>query len=80
VDAECSTDGAIYHMTRKIQSIHDSQSMLSNDKLTNPNQLCHLIQLQRNLIQSGFQLLRPGGILVYSTCSLSTEQNEGCIS
>ena len=35
-----------------------------------------LIDLQKRLIESGFRLLKRGGIMVYSTCSLSSKQNE----
>lgn len=35
--------------------------------------------LQRQLLWNGFQLLKPGGILVYSTCSFSPKQNEDVI-
>ena len=35
-----------------------------------------LIGLQKRLIESGFRLLKRGGIMVYSTCSLSSKQNE----
>lgn len=35
--------------------------------------------LQRSLIFSAVNCLRPGGILVYSTCTLSPEENEGVI-
>ena len=32
--------------------------------------------LQIGLLRAAFHMLRPGGRLVYSTCSLSTEENE----
>lgn len=32
------------------------------------------------LDRNGFRLLKPGGTLVYSTCSLSKEQNEDVVS
>ncbi|XP_026193994.1 putative methyltransferase NSUN6 [Cyclospora cayetanensis] len=32
---------------------------------------------QRQFLSKGTELLRPGGILVYSTCSISWEENEG---
>ncbi len=35
--------------------------------------------LQRSLIFSAVNCLRPGGVLVYSTCTLSPEENEGII-
>jgi 16S rRNA C967 or C1407 C5-methylase (RsmB/RsmF family) len=31
---------------------------------------------QRDILQSALQALRPGGILVYSTCTLTVEENE----
>ncbi|MBM1101610.1 16S rRNA (cytosine(1407)-C(5))-methyltransferase RsmF, partial [Klebsiella pneumoniae] len=31
---------------------------------------------QRELIDSAFHALRPGGTLVYSTCTLNQEENE----
>ena len=39
-----------------------------------------LIDLHKPLIHSGFWLLKRGGVLVYSTCSLSWKQNEQIVS
>jgi 16S rRNA C967 or C1407 C5-methylase (RsmB/RsmF family) len=39
-----------------------------------------LVDLQKRLLRSGFRLLKSGGILVYSTCSLSSKQNEQVVS
>ncbi|MDQ7051050.1 MAG: hypothetical protein Q9M92_16570 [Enterobacterales bacterium] len=39
-------------------------------------QLVPLAQLQKELIASAYQCLKPGGRLVYSTCSLSPEENQ----
>ncbi|XP_051006062.1 tRNA (cytosine(34)-C(5))-methyltransferase, mitochondrial isoform X2 [Acomys russatus] len=36
--------------------------------------------LQGDLLRSGIQALRPGGILVYSTCTLSKAENQDVIS
>lgn len=35
-----------------------------------------LVKTQRQLLQSALSVLKPGGILVYSTCSLEPEENE----
>ncbi|MCV4777212.1 16S rRNA (cytosine(1407)-C(5))-methyltransferase RsmF, partial [Escherichia coli] len=34
---------------------------------------------QRELIDSAFHALRPGGTLVYSTCTLNREENQSVI-
>lgn len=38
--------------------------------------LADLRKIQASLLESGAQALKPGGILVYSTCSLEPEENE----
>ena len=77
VDAECSTDGSFKHIKERIK---DSKigcvPREENHRLTDPNKLAELVGLQRKLIVSGFRLLKAGGTLVYSTCSLSEDQNE----
>lgn len=35
-----------------------------------------LSKIQRKLIKSGYNALKPGGIMVYSTCTLNLEENE----
>jgi 16S rRNA (cytosine967-C5)-methyltransferase len=42
--------------------------------------LASLISLQRELLEAAADLVRPGGHLVYSTCSLEAEENEGQVS
>jgi 16S rRNA (cytosine967-C5)-methyltransferase len=42
-----------------------------------PEELAALVALQRELLTSAARLVRPGGILVYATCSLEPEENEG---
>lgn len=36
-----------------------------------------LAKIQINILQSAAQLVKPGGILVYSTCTVDKEENEG---
>lgn len=41
-----------------------------------PNDLAALVSLQRELLAAARDVVRPGGLLVYSTCSLEYEENE----
>jgi 16S rRNA C967 or C1407 C5-methylase (RsmB/RsmF family) len=78
VDAECSTDGSLKHLQQKLKESSSSRTSVptTNELLTDQVQLAELVDLQKRLIASGFHLLKPGGSMVYSTCSLATEQNE----
>ena len=38
-----------------------------------------MVRKQRRLIFSALQALRPGGVLVYSTCTFAPEENEGVL-
>lgn len=44
-----------------------------------PQDLDELSTLQRELLSSAAKMLRPGGCLVYSTCSIQAEENEAQI-
>ena len=46
----------------------------------NPKVLRGITNVQKELIRAGYKALKPGGTLVYSTCSLEPEENEGLIS
>jgi 16S rRNA (cytosine967-C5)-methyltransferase len=35
--------------------------------------------LQRALLEKGFQCLKPGGVLVYSTCSILSVENQDVV-
>jgi 16S rRNA (cytosine967-C5)-methyltransferase len=41
--------------------------------------VARLAELQRTLLDNAAKLVKPGGILVYSTCSLEPEENSGLI-
>jgi len=45
-----------------------------------PEDLAVLCTLQNELLSSAAQVVRPGGLLVYSTCSLEAEENEHIIA
>lgn len=44
-----------------------------------PQDLESLQQLQQELLAQAARLLRPGGVLVYSTCTLTQEENEAVV-
>jgi 16S rRNA C967 or C1407 C5-methylase (RsmB/RsmF family) len=75
VDAECTHDGSISHLWKQ-QALNWTEF----EKAMHPDKLANLQDLQRNLLQNGFRLLKPNGILVYSTCSFSRKQNEDIIA
>lgn len=41
-----------------------------------PEDLSELVQLQDELLEAAARLVRPGGVLVYSTCTIEPEENE----
>jgi len=45
-----------------------------------PHQVERMSRIQQQLILRAFDLLKPGGILVYSTCTLAPEENERVVS
>ena len=56
------------------------QTTYFEHRLTDGTELDKLQALQRGLLQNGFRRLKPGGRLVYSTCSFATRQNEDIVS
>ncbi len=67
VDAPCSAEGTV----RKDRSVRDGVSLSAIERLS---------RLQQLLITRGFDLLRPGGFLVYSTCTFAPEENEAVVA
>ncbi|SPQ93054.1 SAM-dependent MTase RsmB/NOP-type domain-containing protein [Plasmodiophora brassicae] len=75
VDAECSHDGSIKHVLKYSKWGWDT----FEERFMSGSRLEHLCSLQRRLLANGFRHLKPGGVLVYSTCSFCTAQNEDIV-
>ena len=45
-------------------------------KKRKPSDASEVSRLQKDLLQAAFSTLKPGGFLIYSTCSLEVEENE----
>lgn len=67
LDAPCSGEGTI--------NVRKSESY----KMWNKKMISKNAKLQKQLLKSGIDALKPGGILVYSTCTISPEENEEVI-
>jgi 16S rRNA (cytosine967-C5)-methyltransferase len=67
VDAPCSGTGALRRRA-------DSRWRKT------PQQIAKLAALQGELLATALTLVRPQGVVVYSTCSLEPEENEGVVS
>ncbi len=64
VDAPCSAEGRF--------DPNDPRSF----KYWSPRKVKEMVRKQRGLLKSAVRALRPGGVLVYSTCTFSPEENE----
>jgi 16S rRNA C967 or C1407 C5-methylase (RsmB/RsmF family) len=82
VDAECTHDGSVRHVLKEVPGgdTADTPGFLAADNVRFSPTCATLEQLQRGLLANGFALLRPGGVLVYSTCSLCPTQNERVVT
>lgn len=67
VDAPCSGEG----MFRKDETARQEWSL-------SQVQMC--ADRQRGILEEAARMLKPGGVLVYSTCTFAPEENEGTIS
>lgn len=63
LDAPCSGEG----MFRKLEQAIDTWSL---------NKISDCATIQKKLLDSAYQMLKPGGLLAYSTCTYSLEENE----
>lgn len=66
VDAPCSGLGALRRNPDARWRVH-------------PGDPAHLAETQRALLRSAAAALRPGGVVVYSTCTLLPEENEAVV-
>lgn len=67
LDAPCSSEG-------RFEANNPKTYLYWSEKKIN-----EMARKQRKLIISAFQALKPGGILVYSTCTFAPEENEAVI-
>ena len=74
VDAQCTHDGSIKHVLKNIKSDW------TNFHWTQLENLDELYVIQLELLLNGYKLVKPGGLLIYSTCSLSKKQNEDIVA
>jgi len=63
LDVPCSNTGVL---PRRVEAMHRFS----------PRSLDSLVQRQRRIVEAHLPLLRPGGAILYATCSLETEENE----
>ena len=66
IDAPCSGEG----MFRK------NPGMMKDWETYGPK---HYSNLQRSIVPNAIRMLKPGGMLLYSTCTFSPEENEGTV-
>ncbi|MDO8480390.1 MAG: NOL1/NOP2/sun family putative RNA methylase [Nanoarchaeota archaeon] len=64
LDAPCSGTGTI-------------RKSLKTLRIWNPNMVRKIMGEQRRLLRAAFEVLKPDGTMVYSTCSLEPEEDEG---
>lgn len=67
VDAPCSGEG----MFRKSHTIVKNWEQYGVD---------YYAKLQRQIMPSAIRMLKPGGYMIFSTCTFSTEEDEGTLS
>jgi 16S rRNA (cytosine967-C5)-methyltransferase len=64
IDAPCSGTGTLAHNPEIKWRLREEH-------------IAKLQVRQRRILENALQVLKPGGVLVYSTCSLEPEENEG---
>jgi tRNA (cytosine49-C5)-methyltransferase len=66
VDAPCSGTGTIRKSYKTL-------------RMWNPRMVSRISFTQKKLLDNAYSVLKPGGTLVYSTCTMEPEENEGVI-
>ncbi|KAJ1918288.1 hypothetical protein H4219_002685 [Mycoemilia scoparia] len=72
VDAECTHDASLPHIKKYKDWGWDKLAT----QVVNPDRIKEICNLQIRLLENGWRLLAPGGIIVYSTCTFAAAQNE----
>ena len=67
LDAPCSGEG----------TLKNSKII---EKMWNVKKITSLSKIQKRLFESAFELLKPGGEIVYSTCTYAPEENEEVVN
>ncbi len=68
LDAPCSAEGR-FNTSRAKSYLYWNQIRVK-----------HMAKKQKGLIRSAFEVLKPGGLLLYSTCTFSPEENESVVN
>jgi tRNA (cytosine40_48-C5)-methyltransferase len=63
IDAPCSATGNMWKEKKRMKSVNKHEVLLNSI-------------LQKKLIKSSYDVLKTGGMMLYSTCSLEAEENE----
>jgi len=79
VDAECTHDGSERHESKHYGFWSNIGAEKNRVFYDTDEKVEILIENQKQSIVKGFQSLTPGGIMVYSTCSLQSRQNENVV-
>jgi len=67
LDAPCSSEGRFSTLEPKTFAFWS------------PRKIKEMVRKQRRLLLQALRLVKPGGIVVYSTCTFSPEENEGVV-
>ena len=63
------------HPFELTRALVDIESITENERQVGEYLLRHLTTLQARLLAVAMERVRPGGVVVYSTCSIEPEEN-----